>query len=168
MKKILLVSIAMVMFLSFPIQALATSKTANDIAKQESVIDKINKEDYDVNEQNFGLSTNILQEIRDTPELTAEEMALIDKKVDELIADGSIISTRSVAAVAAVLGIIAGVIGIGGSLYNVGKYAAKQCKVKLGLTSRSDKANKIKYRVAITAAFGPLVALGFDDYFYGI
>ena len=165
MKKILLVSIAMVMFLSFPIQALATSKTANDIAKQESVIDKINKEDYDVNEQNFGLSTNILQEIRDTPELTAEEMALIDKKVDELIADGSIISTRSVAAV---LGIIAGVIGIGGSLYNVGKYAAKQCKVKLGLTSRSYKANKIKYRVAITAAFGPLVALGFDDYFYGI
>lgn len=29
-------------------------------------------------------------------------------------------------------------------------------------------ANRWGYRAALTASFGPLVALGFDDYFYGV
>lgn len=52
--------------------------------------------------------------------------------------------------------------------HSLGKYAAKQAKVRLGLTAKQYKSKRLAYRSAITVAFGWTVALGFDDYFYGV
>lgn len=57
-----------------------------------------------------------------------------------------------------ILGIIASVIGLGGSLYAAGRYAARQCEVRLGLTTKSYKDNKWYYFAGITAVAGPVLA----------
>lgn len=68
----------------------------------------------------------------------------------------------------AVLGTVAAAITIMGASYAAGHYAAKQCHVRLGLSKKSYKSNRWYYRAAIASTFGFIVALGFDDYFYGV
>lgn len=96
--------------------------------------------------------------------LTKQELSDLDNLV--LVKDSELEAKGL--GIGAVLGIIGSVIGLGGSLYAGGRYAARQVEVRLGLTSSEYKKNRNYFRIGITAAFGPALALGFDDYFYGI
>lgn len=52
--------------------------------------------------------------------------------------------------------------------YELGQYGARQA-VGRGILSRAQyQATPGRYRTAITVAFGPTTALGFDDYMFGI
>lgn len=81
--------------------------------------------------------------------------------------------TRSIS-VAAVVGTVAGVIAITGATYAAGRYAARQCEVRLGLSKSQYRANRWTYRAALAGAVfvggttGAIVALGFDDYYMGV
>lgn len=66
------------------------------------------------------------------------------------------------------VGIIGGVMGMATGAYNLGKYGARQVETRLGLTAAQYKASRWAYRAGISVAFSPTVALGFDDYFYGV
>lgn len=74
--------------------------------------------------------------------------------------------------IAAVLAIVGSAMAIIVGYHAAGKYAAKQAEVRLGLTPAIYKKNRWLYRSGISAGVGgvagPLVALGFDDYFYGV
>lgn len=100
--------------------------------------------------------------------LSQEQMNKIDKELDKKFGlPGNKIKQRSVT-IGAIIAIIVSCIGIAGTSYKLGKYAARQCKIRLGLSTRSYKMNRWYYRATISAAFGVFPAVGFDDYFYGI
>lgn len=111
-------------------------------------------------QEDFGLSPEILKKIR-TGGLTREEERGLSTPVRDLS------MTRSLGPVE-IIGIVRGVIALGHTAYKGGRYAARQAQIRYGLTPAKYKANRWKYRAAISATFGSLVALGFDDYFYGV
>ncbi|MBO0480815.1 hypothetical protein [Candidatus Enterococcus courvalinii] len=65
-----------------------------------------------------------------------------------------------------ILGIIASAIAIIQGMYNVGRYAAKQCVSRGILSKKEYKPNGGWIMAGITASFGFPAALGFDDYMY--
>lgn len=86
----------------------------------------------------------------------------------ENINDGLIRPYSTLVTVGAVVGIISGSVAIVKGSYQLGRYSARQAEKRLGLTAKTYKANRWKYRAGIGATFGVTVALGFDDYFYGV
>lgn len=74
----------------------------------------------------------------------------------------------NVVAVGVVLAAVATSIEIGRGLYAAGRHAAIECRYRYGLTPAKYKAHRWVYRIAIARFFTPIVALGFDDYFYGL
>ncbi len=79
----------------------------------------------------------------------------------------------SVTTTAAVTGIVVGAVGLMGATYQAGRYAARQCEVRLGLTKSQYRANRWTYRAVLSGLVftggttGAIVAFGFDDYYMG-
>ncbi|MDT2734444.1 hypothetical protein SDC9_99556 [bioreactor metagenome] len=61
---------------------------------------------------------------------------------------------------------ISGALAIIQGMYNVGRYAAKQCVSRGILSKKEYKPNGGWIMAGITASFGFPAALGFDDYMY--
>ena len=115
---------------------------------------------------------DILNDMIQEYDLTEEEVTKIDQLIEKELDKPQ---TRSaVATVAAVVGIVAGVVAIMGATYEAGRYAARQCEVRLGLTASQYQENRWRYRLALAELVfaggitGATVALGFDDYFMGV
>lgn len=113
------------------------------------------------------LNDEVSLQIAEENNITKEQMILIDQELDALFND-KVSTYASKPGVGAVAGIVGTVIGLGLSVYASGKYAARQCEVRLGLTSKTYKKYRILYRAGVSAVGGPIMALGFDDYFYGV
>lgn len=70
-------------------------------------------------------------------------------------------------------GIVVGAVGLMGATYQAGRYAARQCEVRLGLTKSQYRANRWTYRAVLSGLVftggttGAIVAFGFDDYYMG-
>lgn len=114
----------------------------------------------------------VLYDMIQTYGLTQEEVNKIDELIDKELAKPQ---TRvGITTVAAVVGIVVGVVGLMGVTYDAGRYAARQCEVRLGLTKPMYRANRWGYRAALSGlvfvggATGGIVALGFDDYYMGV
>ncbi len=72
---------------------------------------------------------------------------------------------RDIVTVAAVVSVAVAACALAGYGYNAGKYAAKKCHKRLGLTTKMYKKYRWRFRIAISYAINPIVALGFDDYY---
>lgn len=102
---------------------------------------------------------------------TEEQVAELDRLIEEELSKPQV---RSVTTVAAVTGIVVGAVGLMGATYQAGRYAARQCEVRLGLTKSQYRANRWTYRAALSGfvftggTTGAIVALGFDDYYMGV
>lgn len=114
----------------------------------------------------------VLYDMIQTYGLTQEEVNKIDELIDKELAKPQ--TRAGVTTVAAVVGIVVGVVGLMGATYNAGRYAARQCEVRLGLTKSMYRANRWGYRLALSnlvfagGVAGATVALGFDDYYMGV
>ena len=79
----------------------------------------------------------------------------------------------SITTTATETGIVVGAVGLMGATYQAGRYAARQCEVRLGLTKSQYRANRWTYRAALSGLVftggttGAIVAFGFDDYYMG-
>lgn len=173
LKKVIIGSLASVLLFTVPTQTFAASKTANvqadRIESHEVNTDiRVNENDLDLEADNFGLPTDILNEARNTPDLTSEEKTLFNKELNYLEKETLITTYGITGTIASVMGIITAGIALTSGGHSLGEYAARQAEVRLGLTASSYKEHRWAYRSAITVGFGWAVALGFDDYFYGV
>lgn len=102
---------------------------------------------------------------------TEEQVVELDKLIEEELSKPQV---RSITTVAAVTGIVIGAVTLMGATYQAGRYAARQCEVRLGLTKSRYRANRWTYRAALSGLVftggttGAIVALGFDDYYMGV
>lgn len=172
LKKVIISGLASVVLLGIPTQTFAASNTANNVSdtitaheveETSNIIEQI-----DLTEDDFGLSSELLNEARNSQSLDTEEKAVFNETVDQPLKDTFVSIYSVTATVAAVVGIVSASMAIVKGGHSLGKYAAKQAKVRLGLTAKQYKSKRLAYRSAITVAFGWTVALGFDDYFYGV
>ena len=92
------------------------------------------------------------------------EVSLLNPETGE---EEIIIQPNGIVTVGVIIGIVVGAIAIGKSVYGAGKYAGEVAHKKHGLTPKVYKAFRNYFRVPLTI-FNPLVAQGFDDYFYGL
>lgn len=111
-------------------------------------------------ESNWGLSQLTLDKIRSGNLSKEEEQQLLKSYTNHAT------STRMTGIELA--GFIATIAGLVKLSYDGGKYLARQAHVRLGLTPKKYKANRWALRAVVFSRFGPFVAVGFDDYFYGI
>ncbi|MEK4405947.1 hypothetical protein MKZ26_16460 [Sporosarcina sp. FSL K6-6792] len=106
--------------------------------------------------------------------ITEEQMLLIDQEIDKLIKDGKLINEDEYTIYAEipylkeVSTIVSAVVALGLGFYAAGKYAARQVEVKLGVSPSEYKKWRWGYYGAVSIIGGPIMAQGFDDYFYGI
>lgn len=171
MKKIIIGIMAPMILIGTTVQTVGASMVShNDIVenKVKSYEEKVIQEyehDIDFSKDNFGLPEEVLNKLRhessDYKENPTDENT--ENTNDGLIQPYGVLVT-----VGAVVGIIAGSVSIVKGLYQLGRYSARQAEKRLGLTTKTYKANRWKYRAGIGATFGVTVALGFDDYFYGV
>ena len=104
--------------------------------------------------------------------LTPEEVTRIDDFIAKELSKPQ--SRNPLVTIASVVGIVAGIVGTLGATYQAGRYAARQCEVRLGLTKSYYEENRWTFRAALSALVfaggltGASVALGFDDYFMGL
>lgn len=168
MKKIIISSMASLALLGGTVQTVGASELNNiSINQQEAEASeqkKIEKHEnkLDLKDKNFGMSEKELNKIRGKADPIKND--LIDQEDNDSVSTYGL----TVATVAAVVSIIGGAAAAVKGSYNLGRYGARQVQIKLGVTARQYKANRWYYRAGITAAFGWVVALGFDDYYYGV
>ncbi|MGE7692165.1 hypothetical protein ACQKMI_23675 [Lysinibacillus sp. NPDC097214] len=161
LKKSIISFSSTILLCSYLLPGIADAKESNkenDDAEQSYLTSIILLQNQEFSSINDPISVQLANEWG----ITEDDMIKLDEELNEAMID-----TYSIG-IGSIIGIIAGAIGLGGSLYAAGKYAARQCEVRLGLTEKGYKKNRWLYRAGIGATFGPLVVAGFDDYFYGV
>lgn len=114
----------------------------------------------------------ILNEMIEVYGITEEQVKQIDEYLTTIKSSPQ--GRSPVIVAAAVVTIVVGVVSLMGATYSAGRYAARQCEVRLGLTKRKYRANRWGYRGALAGLVfaggvgGGLLAIGFDDYYMGV
>lgn len=126
---------------------------------------QISKDEDNGETQESTLTMNdpeLYQEAKDLG-LTDEEIIEMDKAIDEYLN-----GYHPQMGVAAVIGVIAGIVGLGTANYQMGKYAAKQVHKRGILSTATYKKYRWQFRAGLPMYIGIPATLGVDDYFYGI
>ena len=124
------------------------------------------KENQNVEQKFDSYSDPVLSSMIKEYGFTKEQVNKIDEELDELVTPRT--------SIGAIIGIVVGVVGLTGVTYEAGRYAARQCEVRLGLTKSEYRANGWAFRAALSGLVfagggtGAVVALGFDDYYMGV
>ncbi|SUN08114.1 Uncharacterised protein [Streptococcus acidominimus] len=143
----------------FPmISSSAMAVYANEVVHQDVVTSETYVSSF---EPHFGLSEEILRRARNN-ELSDDEQALL---LNNMIAPVG--EDRSIS-ISAVIGIAIGAITLGKANYELGRYVARQCEIRLGMTKAVYLGMAPMLRGQLARTISPLGALGFDDYFMGV